>query len=522
MPDEQWTKVAEEAELEEGKPISVEVDGEKVLLVRVGGEVRACGGKCTHYGAPLEKGLLVRETVTCPWHSARFDVPTGRVDAPPALTSVGCYPVKVEGGAVYVGEVRKPKAPQIEGEDERTFVIVGGGAAGNAAAITLREEGFAGRILMITAEPHRPYDRPTLSKELMSGEASVKWLPLHSEKFYERRRIELLTESRVIALEPDAHKLTLEDGKEIEYDRALLATGGVPRTLDVPGADLDGCFLLRSRRDAEAIVAAVEEAGRAVILGAGFIGMEVAASLREREMEVHVCAPEDVPMERVFGERVGRWLQHLHEEHGVRFHLGTTADEIHGDGRVEEVRLSDGTVLPADVVVIGAGVRPAVEFLEGTGLLEDGAVPVDGTLRTRDEAVWAAGDIARVPDPRTGEAYRIEHWVVAERQGRHAARCMLGSEDAYDEAPFFWTLQFHNSVKYIGHAAGADEVAFRGSVEDGKFLAGYYQDGRLRAVAGTGPAKPALALGEMLRAGRNVSREDFEDESVGFVELLGS
>ncbi|KPK63117.1 MAG: hypothetical protein AMK73_05395 [Planctomycetes bacterium SM23_32] len=520
MPEEQWTKVADEDELAEGKPISVEVGDDQIMLVRVNGRIHACGDKCTHYGGPLSKGLLVGETVTCPWHTARFDVTTGDVQAPPALTGVGCCPVKVEEGSVYVGEVRKPKAPTVKGADDRTFAIVGAGGAGNAAAITLREEGFAGRIVMITAEPHRPYDRPTLSKELMSGEASVKSLPLHSEKFYERRRIELLTNALVTGLDADARKVILQDGREIAFDRALLATGGVPRRLDIPGAELPSFFVLRSRDDAQAIVSAVQEAERAVVLGAGFIGMEAAASLTERGLQVHVVAPEDVPMVRVFGRRVGGWVRGLHEEHGVEFHMGTTAREVRGDGGVEEIVLEDGTSLPADVVIAGIGIRPAVSYLEGSGLLQDGAVPVDGKLCTRADGIYAAGDIAVVPDARTGKACRVEHWVVAERQGCHAARAMLGSEEPYDEVPFFWTLQFHNSLKYIGHAGDADDVVFRGSLPDGKFLAGYYEGEQLRAIAAAGPARAALAVSELLRARRNVSREQFADASVDLVRLL--
>jgi len=512
MAEQEWTEVAKVGDLKEGVPVSIKAHGEKVLLVRVGGAIHACEGKCRHYGAPLEEGLLLGHVITCPWHNARFDVRTGRMVSPPALTSLARYPVKVEDGVVYLGPAEKPKAPRIEGKDDRTFAIVGGGAAGNAAAETLREEGFAGKVLLITAEAELPYDRPTLSKDFLSGEASREWLPLHNTKYYERRQIELLLEQRVAAIDPDKKVLSLADGAEIRFDAALLATGGAPRKPDIPGTHLDGFFLLRSAADAEAIVAALDRTKRAVILGAGFIGMEAASSLRERELEVHVVAPEQVPMARVFGDEVGRWLRRQHEQKGVIFHLGRTATEIRGDGRVKEVALSDGSTVGADIVIAGIGVTPAVDCLRGTGLAADGAVPVDGRLATEAEGIYAAGDIALVPDPWTGERHRVEHWIVAERQGQHAARAMLGSDAPYSEVPFFWTKQGGASLKYVGYGGEYDRVAVRGSIEDGDFLAGYYAGGRLLAASGAGRAREIAVAAEILRAGENVPPERLADE----------
>ncbi len=522
MSEDQWTRVAKEEELAEGKPISVKVGKSTVLIVRQGDNIHACGGKCSHYGGPLAEGLLMGDVITCPWHSARFDVRTGQMVSPPGLDDVGCYAVKVEDGEVYVGEKEEAGPPEMAGEDGRTFVIVGAGAAGNAAAETLRREGFAGRILLVTGEPHRPYDRPTLSKDLMSGEASAKWLPLHKSGFYDDWQIELLTERRVASLDPEGHTLALADGEQIGFDCALLATGGVPRRLDIPGVELEGCFLLRSREDAQAILTALEDAQNVVLLGAGFIGLEVASHLLEREREpaVHVVAPEELPMLRLLGEDVARWLFELHQEHGVKFHLGTTAKELRGDGKVEEVVLADGTPLAADVVIVAIGVRPAVEYLEGSGLVEDGAVPVDGTLKTRADGIYAAGDMAAVPDPRSGQRRRIEHWIVAERQGQHAARAMLGSAQQYEEVPFFWTMQCGKSLKYVGYADDYDQVVLRGSLAEGKFVAGYYSGQELKAAAGVGRADDVLALGELLRAGVNVPPEKLRDQGVDLRELV--
>jgi NADPH-dependent 2,4-dienoyl-CoA reductase/sulfur reductase-like enzyme len=419
-----------------------------------------------------------------------------------------------------VGEAQQYEVPGPEGEDGRTFVLVGAGAGGNAAAQTLREEGFAGRIVMITPEDYGPYDRPTLSKEFLSGEAQPEWLPLRGDEWYRDRGIELLTGRSVVGIDPAGRVIALDDGQTVAYDAALLATGGAPRVLPIDGADLDGVFTLRSRADAEGIGGVLDDARSAVVIGTGFIGMEAAAHLRAREMAVHVVAPDPVPLRRAFGEEIGNYLRRVHEEGGVEFHLGTRPERIEGNGKVERVVLDDGTVLDADIVIVGIGITPVIDYLDGSGLVEDGAVPVDGTLKTRADGVYAAGDIARVPDPRTGETFRIEHWVVAERQGQHAARAMLGSDAEYMEIPFFWTMQFEKSVKYVGYGRKYDSIAVRGSIEEGNFLAGYYVGERLSAVAALGRAPEVIAVAEILKAGRNIPADDFTNEDLDLVGML--
>jgi 3-phenylpropionate/trans-cinnamate dioxygenase ferredoxin reductase subunit len=302
----------------------------------------------------------------------------------------------------------------------------------------------------------------------------------------------------------------------------LLATGGTPRTLSLPGAELEGVFVLRSLAHAAAIIAAAGQAKSAVVVGASFIGMEVAAALRQRNIEVHVITPDSVPMVRVFGERIGRLLQGLHQAKGVVFHTGTTPAQIVGRSRVEAVVLADGTRIATDLVVAGIGVQPAVGFLQETGLVEGGAIPVDARLATKAPGVFAAGDIAIVPGHRTGEPQRVEHWVVAERQGQHAARALLGRAGAYAEVPFFWTKQYDTSIKYIGFARGYDQVAYRGTVEEGRFVAGYYQGGALKAVAGCGMTREVLALGQMLSDGKAVAPELLQDEGTDLIALRES
>jgi len=519
MENNDWIKAIAEGELKEGVPAVIEVEEKKVLLIRSEQRIYACGNECSHYHAPLSDGLIAGHVVTCPWHNARFDIRNGRLVAPPGLNGVPSYETKVENGQVWIRQTGKGMIPMPEGEDERTMLIVGAGAAGNSAAETLRREGFAGRIVMVTGEAYGPYDRTMLSKDLLSGEAPAKWLPLRGQKFYDRLKIELMTEKTVSAVDPDGRTVSFADGTSMKADRILLATGGKPRTLAAPGADKAGCYLLRSRQDAEAILAELDAAKTVVIVGASFIGLEVACSLRTREIEVHVVAPEDIPLANIFGEQIGGRIKKTHEENGVAFHLGETVKEFAGQERVREVVLSGGSRLKADLVVIGVGIRPAVEFLEGSGLVREGSVAVNGRLETSAEGIFAAGDIALVPDGRSGEPRRVEHWVEAGRQGMHAARCMLGSKDSYREVPFFWSKQYGSSLRYIGYAPDFDQVVFRGSVTDKFFLAGFYVKGELAAAASVGKARELIRLGQLLEAGKSVSPDQLKDKNFDLLSL---
>jgi NADPH-dependent 2,4-dienoyl-CoA reductase/sulfur reductase-like enzyme/nitrite reductase/ring-hydroxylating ferredoxin subunit len=517
-----WTKVAQEKELKEGIPVAVTLDEKKIMLVRIKGKIHACGNECSHYGAPLTDGLLLDHVVTCPWHNARFDVTTAKMVSAPGLNDLPSYETKVKDGEVYVRPTGSAAIAMPEGQDRRTFLIIGAGASGNAAAEMLRREGFAGRIVMVTGEPDRPYDRTMLSKDFLSGEAPAKWLPLRGEKFYNRLQIELLTNHVVQSLDPGTLSVAFEDGSRLKGDGLLLATGGIPRKPDIAGAQLNGCFTLRSLQDCQAVISSCEQAQRAVILGASFLGLEVAASLRSRDLEIHVAAPERVPLAPVFGERVGMRMQRIHEENGVCFHLGQTVQEIRGrgDGKVREVILADESRLKADLLILAVGVRPAVDYLSGTGLVKNGGVPVDSFLETEKEGIYACGDIAMVPDRLTGEMRRVEHWVEAQRQGQHAARSMLGKKNPYENIPFFWSRQFGQSLKYIGYAPKFQKVVFRGKVDDASFLAGYYEDGSLKAVAGIGKAKEFIALGQMLQQGRGITTQQFEDTELDLLEML--
>jgi len=513
MQETGWARVAKESDIAEGALVTVTVGEDTVLLSRVHGKLHAVGRKCPHYEEKLEKGALFGTELVCKSHFARMDITTGRVIAPPAYNDLPVYPVRVEAGEVWLGPVVKPSFPKPKaplGSDPRVFVIVGAGGAGAMAAETLRRQGFAGRVVMITGENERPYDRPNLSKDFLTGKIGEDYLSLHGSKFYPNQGIELLTGRNVVSLDTQARTVTLEGGETLRFDRALLATGGTPRKLPVPGADGGGCFMLRTAADARAIVAAAGHWKTAVLVGAGFIGLELAGSLRDKDVEVTVVAPEALPLAGIVGDRVGAWVKSLHEAREARFLMGRTVTRIEGEAGSKRVTLSDGATLSAGFVVIGLGITPSVGYLSGTGLVENGAVPVDSGMRTRAPDVFAAGDIAAVPDA-DWERRRVEHWVAAQRQGQRAAMGMLDLDPGLPEVDFFWSKQAGASLKYVGYARDFDEVVYRGVVEEGKFVAGYYRKGVLKAAATVGMPLDLVAVERLMRHGRAPSASQLAD-----------
>lgn len=461
-------------------------DGERALIARRGEEVFAIGAVCTHYSAPLEQGLLVEDTVRCPWHHACFALRSGEALRAPALNPVSCWRVEQRDGSVYVREkiarvtsVRRPSSAA-PGMPE-SIVIVGGGGAGNAAAEMLRREGYAGRLTMLSADEFIPCDRPNLSKGFLSGSMPEESNPLRSAAFYREQGIDLKLQARVDSIDTANRHVQLRDGTRYAYDALLLATGAEPVRLEVPGGNLPHVHYLRTLADARALVARVRVSRRAVVIGASFIGLEVAASLRAREIDVQVVGRETCPMEKILGADVGSFIRNLHEEHGATFHLGMTAGSIDERG----VTLQDGQKLPADLVVVGIGVRPTIALAEQAGLAIDHGVLVDEYLQTSTPGIFAAGDIARWPDRFTGERIRVEHWVVAERQGQTAARNMLGHRERFDAVPFFWTEQYDFGLAYVGHAEHWDRAEIDGQLdaETRNCTITYRRHGKKRAVA---------------------------------------
>jgi apoptosis-inducing factor 3 len=469
--------------------------GEPVLLIRRGTEVFAIGALCTHYGAPLVEGLIVGDTVRCPWHHACFSLQTGEALRAPALDPVSRWrveavrdrarqftPVEQTVGAVYVREKLDSADRQSSSSAvgmPRSVVIVGGGAAGNAAAETLRREGYSGRLTMLSADESLPCDRPNLSKGYLAGTASEESNLLRPAKFYKDHEIDLHLGARVAAIDIGSGHVEVADGSRHAYGALLLATGADPVRLEVPGADLPHVHYLRTLADSRALVSKALTSGRAVVIGASFIGLEVAASLRARNIEVHVVGPEIIPMEKILGPELGNFIRRLHESHGVRFHLGTTAISIDE----KRVTLKNAEHLQADLVVVGIGVRPAVSLAERAGLTVDRGVTVDEYLETSVPHIFAAGDIARWPDRLTGERIRVEHFVVAERQGQTAARNILGRREPFRAAPFFWTEQYDLGIAYVGHAERWDSAEIDGQLEARDCSITYRRGGRILAVA---------------------------------------
>jgi NADPH-dependent 2,4-dienoyl-CoA reductase/sulfur reductase-like enzyme/nitrite reductase/ring-hydroxylating ferredoxin subunit len=456
-----------------------------VLLARVGDEFFAIGATCSHYGGPLAEGLLAGDTVRCPWHHACFSVRTGEAVKAPAFNPMPCWRVEKSGGKVFVREKVEPaqqKAAKARASDKPgRVVIVGGGAAGFAAAEMLRREGFDGSLTLISSDDAPPYDRPNCSKDYLAGNAPEEWMPLRPDDYYQQQSIDLQLRAEVREINPQARQVTLADGRGIPFDKLLLATGAEPVRLNIPGADQPHVHLLRSLSDSRAIIANAKSARRAVVIGASFIGLEVAAALRVREIEVHVVAPECRPLERVLGPEYGDFIRSLHEEHAVKFHFEETASAIDGGN----VRLKGGATLPADLVVVGIGVRPRIQLAERAGLKTDRGVAVNEYLETSAPGIFAAGDIARWPDPHTGENLRIEHWVVAERQGQTAARNILGQRQRFTDVPFFWSQHYDVPINYIGHAEKWDALDIEGDIKGRDCLVRYRRNGKVLAVAST-------------------------------------
>jgi apoptosis-inducing factor 3 len=477
------------ASLAEGQMVRGHVEGKAVLVARSGGKLFAIGAKCTHYGGPLAEGILVDDTVRCPWHHACFSLKTGEALRAPALNPVDCWSVREQDGNVYVtGKASPMPRPKPSGRGPGRVVIVGAGAAGNAAAEMLRREGHSGSVLLIGADPSIPYDRPNLSKDYLAGSAPEEWIPLRSREFYADHEIELRLGSRVTSIDPKSRRVVLDNGESQPYDALLLATGADPVKLSIPGGDLPRVYTLRTLADSRAIIAEAQKGRRAVILGASFIGLEVAASLRARGVDLAVVAPDSVPMERTMGVELGRFIRKLHEDQGVEFHLGQTARSIEGT----TVTLSGGSVLPADFVVVGVGVRPAVSLASAAGLSVDNGVLVNEWLQTSAPDIFAAGDIARWPDPHSGERIRVEHWVVAELQGQAAARNILGAKERFDAVPFFWSAHYDVTIRYVGHAARWEEIRLSGSLEALDCKVEYLRGGRVAAVATIGRDRESL------------------------------
>lgn len=478
-------------DLAEGQIVAGEVDGVDVVLVRHGGRVCALSGVCTHLKAPLADGIVVDGTLRCPWHHARFDVKTGEAVGAPAFAALDRFEVVEEAGHVRIDPT--PRAadarPAAAGSDIGRVVIVGAGAAGHACAEMLARHGAGASVTLIGEEGEGPYDRTFCSKQYLAGKADRDAAALP-----DLDGVTLHTGARVTAIDREAKAVVFGDGVTLDYDTLVLATGAEPVAPDFYGADRNDVHLVRTLADADHLIAAAEQAARAIVVGSSYIGLEVAASLVARGLEVAVVSDTDVPLEKTAGPEVGAMVRDLHESKGVTFHVNRRV--ARWDGRA--AMLDDGTRVEGDLIVAGIGVRPRTALAEAAGLtLADdaagGGVRVDDHLRTVDPAIHAIGDVASVPDRRLGHPIRVEHWVVAQRMGQWLARHLLGQEArGYDAVPFFWSGHYDLSLRYVGHVASPADRAIDGDVPEQDVAVRFAEDGREQAILTAGRDRLSL------------------------------
>jgi apoptosis-inducing factor 3 len=487
-------------DLQEGLPLLGHVGAEAVVLVRSEGRHFAVGASCTHYGGPLAEGVVGQGTVRCPWHHACFDLRTGLAVRSPAFAPIACYAVEVGDGRVRVTErMPEPSAKGSVPGGPGSIVIVGAGAAAFAAADTFHRRGFGGRVTVIGGEDTGPVDRPNLSKDYLAGKAPEDWIPLAMPS-----DVTLRTGTRVTDVETRERSVRLADGSAVPWDALLLATGAEVVRLEVPGSDLPHVHTLRTLADSKAIIAGAQGARRAVVVGAGFIGLEVAASLRERGLEVDVVAPVS-SLGKIMGPDVGAFVESLHRDHGVSLRIGDGVASI----SKAAVSLTSGQELAADLVVVGIGVRPATGLAERAGLRVERGVLVDERLQTSAPGVYAAGDVARWPDSRFGGPIRVEHWVVAERMGAAAARSILGDAEPFRDVPFFWSAHYDVTIAYVGHAERWDRIDVHGSLDALDVTLAYREGDRTRAIVTIGRDRTSLEAERAFEAGDQAALDTF-------------
>ncbi|KAM3934092.1 apoptosis-inducing factor 3-like isoform 2-T3 [Leptodactylus fuscus] len=525
---EEITQVlCKESDMKDGEMREFEVQGQSILLVRHNGVFSAVGNKCSHYGAPLSKGVLVGDRIRCPWHGACFNVRNGDIEEYPGLDSLPCFKITVENGSVCIVTSKKalesakrvkPMSDRSAG-DRSTVVIIGSGPAALVCAETLRQEGYTGRIIMVTRETNIPYDRTKLSKAMNAKAAEIYLRPI---EFYKEHEIEVWTEKEVVSINTDDARVKFKDGSFLQYSQLLIATGSRPRELKCPGSTFKNVFYLRCPEDANAISEAATSKN-VVIMGSSFIGMEVAAFLSDKASSVSVIGKSDVPFQAVLGKQIGEVVMKLLKERGVNFYMRTEVREILGsDGQVKEVILRNGTRLPADVVVAGIGVIPVSNFLKGSrvAVSTKGEIYVDQFMRTSVPDVFAAGDVVSFPlAMMDGHRTSIGHWQMAHAHGRIAALNMLNKQVPVNSVPYFWTSLLGKSIRYAGYGEGYTEILMKGTLEELKFLAFYLKDDIVVAVSSMNFDPIVSQVAELIFTGKRITKKDVLDED--FINVIG-
>lgn len=527
------------ADLPESQMKLYKANSQELLLVKERDEVFAFGTKCTHYGAPLEKGFFCKGKVYCPWHGACFDTKTGDIEEFPALDPIASYPVRVEVAtgevkvSLSVGSGERPAAKALcrrNRTNTDSVVIIGSGASGHSCAETLRQEGFTGNVVLVTKEKYLPYDRTKVTKAMSLSAAK---LALRSEEYYQKGDINIMRSVSVDGVDVEAKSVLLSNGNTLSFTHLVIATGGRPRPLPCPGTHLSQVYLLRTPDEANAVAEAADQR-HVVIVGTSFISMEAAAFLVDRAASVTVVGRSSAPFSNVFGAFIGKRLQAMHEEKGVRFVLDAEVSELRGDedGRLTEVELTSGQTLAADLVVSGLGVVPCTDFLRDSDVRLDrrGYVPVDQFMRTNCKDVYATGDIASFPmgggggDGLDSALVNVGHWQMALHHGRTAALAILGRPTAIDRTavPFFWSSMFGKSVRFCGWPAhSVDDVVVHGDVDQLHFAAFYCApDGRVSAVATMNFDPLAIQFAALLREGGVLTKQDVVDDAKSWLSKL--
>jgi NADPH-dependent 2,4-dienoyl-CoA reductase/sulfur reductase-like enzyme/nitrite reductase/ring-hydroxylating ferredoxin subunit len=480
-------------------------EGNPVLLIKKENEFFAISGLCTHYSGNLNDGLLTGESIHCPLHHACFDIRTGRALKAPALNALQTWKTEVSEGRVYVrgplldtfntDKPDKPVKPATNSSEH--FVIVGSGAAGHAAAETLRDEGFTGQLSIFTADSDLPYDRPNISKDYLAGNAPEEWIPLRAPEFYKEKNINIHLSAPVEKVESEKKQILFKDKRPpVSFDKCLIATGGSPRTLNVPGADLPHVRYLRTLADSRNIIKSLSGVKNAVIIGSGFIGLECAASLRARKIEVTVISNENAPLLKILGPDAAQLVQNVHEKNGVKFFFQNSVSNIEPGS----VSLTDGRKIPSDLVIAGIGIELNVSVFSERVSDQDG-ITVDEYLNTGHKDIFAAGDIASFPSVLSEKSIRAEHWVIAQWLGQTAAKNMLGQAVKFKSVPFFWSVQYDFSFSYIGSAKNWSDAKAYGSLQKSKFAVAYVENEKISAVLTVGLDHENLLIEQALERG---------------------
>ncbi len=527
-------------ELPEGKPVLRTIGRRRFLVVRLKDRIHVCSNTCPHRGAALHEGLVLGTEIVCPCHQGRFDLENGIPTGPPARDDLTVYDVATSSQEVRILRPRPARPWHVrKATNKRRIVILGAGAAGSAAAESLRCEGFDGRIFLISAERELPYDRTVLSKSFLRAEIETGVLQGSSEsraatpdlselelrpmEFYEQAEIDVLLGEEAIEVEPQRKAVLFKSGKEFSFDSLLVATGGNPRRSNVSAERLSGLFALRSYQDALRIKQAVASAERVVIVGAGFLGLELAGSLSSRGLHVTIVSRDTLPLKPEFGERISQWILARTREQGISLCPGRVVERLRGAQRIDRVILDDGTAIPAQVVIEAIGIHPSSGFLIKSGLASADGVRVDRRQATVAPDIYAAGDLALLQESveKTG---RFEHWVDAEAQGRRAARALVGLTSPIEGTHFFWTEVGCHTLKFLGIADPNAVAVIRGSLEESAFLAGYYRllggSPRLIGACAVGRDRELIAVGEHIRLGLLLTPQELADESLDLADHL--